>query len=334
MVISFLSTIFKFGHRYTVDPGNAKAIFKRLINDMSDHFDFNERLTEVPPSMYEDCSIEDWADNASEVGESTASILYQCQTLGHISELNQLVKKLRNGAASLDVDLFNGHFLPLLKSLLHRLKDGNTIVKDTPLQQLFQHLLTSYIVRYVGAEPKPYEDWTRPTVACICKDCRSLNSFLSSPVEESRRFARKPERRSHPASQIRWNGDVSYEKDKRAIIFTKASRTRERNHEIWKERCDEAKEHLTALDSDVLKDLLLEYHEPIMSLSAEELGAKLQLVQLPQDMEDWSIREIDEALEKRINSPFDQRMRPRKGRGSGPDQLVKSLEEDLIDFLD
>jgi hypothetical protein len=276
-------------------------------------------------------------EREAQIFAQSTSFLCQFKAQECDSELDSLVQKLNSEALGVELGLYGSFFLPFLKKVILRLQKESTPFQDTPFQILFQHILGSYVVRFVGTEPESFKDWARPKVACICRDCRTLNEFLSSVTEKSRHFARKKERRSHLRQVLAHNG-FDFEENKRSLIITKNEKIYdnylgytpiEQLRESWSNRCDEARKELAGFRADLLKDLLLDLNEPITSLSLNEIASKVPI--LKDLLAHESYKEGFGYKNPRIESPFYDRQKLWEQKG---DQLLITLEEDLINFSD
>jgi hypothetical protein len=344
MATAFLANIFDNKNPWKgVDSDKAEAIFKDLIADTVSRFDFDS-IAKTP------CTAKPQEASTGEpqmlsLARSLASFLCHCKTMGYNAELLHVVQMLNEKAIDVKVtrfgrlDLLQMFFLPLLKNLVLQLKEKGVECHETPFQQLFQHTLGSYVVRYVEGEPETFKDWARPTVVCVCKDCRLLNTFLSSPTEQSRRFARKRQRRRHLQNQLPFNG-FTFEEDKRALVITKGDviyhddyynfSTVEEVRKRWSERCDEARKYFAELPTDLLMGLLSDLYEPIISLSVNEIASKIEPLKVL--LAHRSYEKGFTYKNPRIESPFYERQEPWKQKS---DQLLITLEEeDLINFSD
>jgi hypothetical protein len=327
MTVTFLTWIFDSAKPWRrVYSDEAKEIFKDFVVDAVDGFDFEslqldchspfvsgqagngDALRYVGP---DECREND--SEAEMLAERTASFLCHCKTFGCDSELSWLVQKLNNKSLEAQPGVYRCFLLPLLREVMTKLKNRSIAVHEAPFQSFFQQILSSYVVRFVKAEPQTFKDWARPNVACVCRDCRTLNNFLSSPTAESRRFARKKERRRHLGWALPSSG-FEFEEDKRPLIITKLQldyvcwNHPNDDHKKWLKRVDKARKILAEFPSELLKDLLLDLHEPITSASVNEIASK----------------------NDRIKSPFSSRQEHRR-----IDQLLVTLqEEDLINFSD
>jgi hypothetical protein len=200
------------------------------------------------------------------------ALLYACQELGLVAELNQIVKKLVAETKTAELDLFHGVYLPLLKLLVKRFSE-KVPAGGSPFQTLFRQILCQYILRYVQPEPTPPKDWKESAVSCACQDCQSLNRFLASPTEKVGRFAVAKKRREHLQSVL--NGARSgckHETDRRGspqtLVVTKMRAQYQAVRRVWVQRCDVAKKHLEELGAETLKGFLGDMYGPIMFLSA------------------------------------------------------------------
>jgi len=173
MAIAFLANIFDNKNPWKgVDSDKAEAIFKDLIGNTVSRFDFDSiAKTPCQPKPQQASTGE---PQMLSLARNLASFLCHCKTMGYNAELVQVVQMLTEKAIDVKVtrfgrlDLLQMFFLPLLKNLVLLLKEKGVESHETPFQQLFQHTLGSYVVRYVERELETFKDWARPTVVCVC----------------------------------------------------------------------------------------------------------------------------------------------------------------------
>jgi hypothetical protein len=201
------------------------------------------------------------------------------------TELNFLLSSLAEEARTINVDLFELTFLPLLKTLGSTIQELNMSMRHSPFQTLFQQVLSTYVERYVRSEPQPSTDWSRPTVLCDCQDCPSLNLFLANPKQQVANFRVAEKRRDHMYSKVSDTG-IEQRTDKSSwppfsLVLTKNMKYFEIAHKAWEERCIVAKNYLQAMDSEVgLKPFLAHPYTPIVSLSMVSSNAARDYRQL------------------------------------------------------
>lgn len=125
----------------------------------------------------------------SQADRHVAQVLLYGAELHLDSVINDLVSKLCEEAIHGNVLLFDALLLPALDNIESIWRDKNCPDSSPPWQQLFQGILSAYVVRYVQAEPKQAADWALTSVHCSCGDCTSLNAFLRHPAQKVGRFS-------------------------------------------------------------------------------------------------------------------------------------------------
>ncbi|PVH81355.1 hypothetical protein DL98DRAFT_571223 [Cadophora sp. DSE1049] len=203
-----------------------------------------------------------------------ASLLCHCQSLGLDHHLDVIVSNLVMEAKTMGLDDFRIIFLPFLKTLGASLKKWNIQVQHSAFQGLFQHIMSTYIARYVQEPPPVFRDWTRETVTCKsdCKDCEKLNEFLANPRQQAADFLMGGPRRDHLQSKVI---DTGIEADQRkkypsgsayALFLTKNSAYIELGRKAWEKRGEAARERFQDIESEAnLKDLLGDAYTAITS---------------------------------------------------------------------
>ena len=103
----------------------------------------------------------------AERSRDIALLLCHCQTLHLTTELNLLnllVSNLVEEAKTTNLVRFELMFLPFLKILGSTIEELSIPVQVSPLQSLFQRVLSTYLERYVQPEPLRSKYWSRPSV--------------------------------------------------------------------------------------------------------------------------------------------------------------------------
>jgi len=121
--------------------------------------------------------------------------------IGDTGRLDALVSRALGDPIRYDL---HSALIPAVKALSRSVKAGSPA--RPAWDRLHRHCLEELRSR-TAARPEPPRDWTREaTVACTCAECRELNAFLKSPVEEVRQFPRRKEIRQHLHRQIEGHG--------------------------------------------------------------------------------------------------------------------------------
>jgi len=76
--------------------------------------------------------------------------------------------------------------------------------------------------RLTATEPAPPDDWARPAnVACKCRFCLQLNTFLSDPLNRVGRIAAREDERRHGIGKIEeFQCDVTHKLEKKGSPYT------------------------------------------------------------------------------------------------------------------
>lgn len=292
MILAFENAIFTAGIEERVPHDIARAIFADIILAMLNGFGLLVLDTLVtlprPTTGYESySSLYRQPDPVldAERCRDIALVLCHCQSLDLTTELNLLVSNLVEEARTTNLVRFDLMFLPFLKILGSTIQELSIAIQMSPLQSLFQKVLSIYLERYVQPEPQRSIDWSRPTVICDCQDCPSLNKFLVDPKRRTHRFTINGKRRDHVFSKVADTGiDHAIERTGScySLVLSKNDKYFEVMHKAWEDRCTAAKNQLRAIDAEVgLKPFLADLYDPIFSISMVSGSAAREYRQLP-----------------------------------------------------
>ena len=290
MALSFLVGIFDAGQAGNIPKDVSQTIFKDILSDVAETFSFHslstltkvKRARVVPSgrSSRHFSVVPSHTDTVLDLDKATsrdfALLVCNCLSLGLESSLEEMVTPLTKEAATIDVDLFEPVYLPALKVIGTMLQSKKLSVQGSPVGRLFQSLLTTYIARYVGAEPVPPSDWQRTRVACVCSDCSQLNAFLVDPIESVWRFAANQTRRTHLQKSLKELGNGTTVDTERGgspltLVVIKTQSQHLAVHTAWTARCDVAKKQLQRLDQKFLQECLAEEYENIMFVKMDAI---------------------------------------------------------------
>jgi len=314
MILTFEHAIFTAGIEERIPHDIARAVFADIILAMLNGFGLLALGTLVTPPRpttgYESySSFYRQPDPVldAERCRDIALVLCHCQSLSLITELNLLVSNLAEEARATNLVRFDLIFLPFLKVLGSTIQELGIVVQMSPLQSLFQQVLSIYLERYVQPEPQRSMDWSRPTVVCDCQDCSSLNRFLANPTQRTHRFTINGKRRDHVFSKVADTG-IDHVVDPtgscHSLILSKNEKYFELMHKAWKDRCTVAKNQLRAIDTEVgLKPLLAGLYDPILSLSIVSGGAAREY-RLPPPPSASGVAQIPEPVIPRPLAPI------------------------------
>ncbi len=178
---------------------------------------------------------------------------------------SRLLGKIQPQASKLTKAQLKNFLMPLLEELI-------TIVdiSSSESQECFQSLLTIYIIRTVGKEPKKPSDWARPEEVlskCYMKcDCYAkMNKFLMDSTAKTHRISCK---------EI-WNLRYNYHwfeyfqvesVDTTPFAVAKTLKWWEQQHQEWESCASIALEALRKLPQAKLKECLAHQYDEIMDL--------------------------------------------------------------------
>lgn len=300
MVVTFLSGL--LNEECSVSASAVDNIYTELFPLLATKFSLKRVLSAFARKI----EVEgEWIEKFA---RALAKVLYHGMKLDLRSDTERILSNISLETdqillqARKPIHAFRCFFFPLLLSLARMLEANTLTTLASPYQQLFGQVLSSSITRYVGLESKPQKDWARANVECICKDCRALNNFLSSPTEDSLRLARNGERRIHLKFQAREIRGVKTTEERTALVITKDHTGYQSSYKKWANRCDYVRKCLASWPSQYLKEILIDKYDVIMSLdvnallpastAAEEMG-KLS-VQAPDLIPTYSNRRLED----------------------------------------
>ncbi|KAH7327404.1 hypothetical protein BKA65DRAFT_597938 [Rhexocercosporidium sp. MPI-PUGE-AT-0058] len=291
MTISFQLTVFQASVDGQIPTDVVREIFGGVISTLLPNFGLRalgaaalEKPDVEPPkfeSIYCPPPLPIVVCNSQRIND-IASLLCHCHSLGLSQHLDVIVSNLATEASTTGLDDFRTIFLAFLKTLGATLRKSNIAVQRSPFQALYQHVMSTYIERYVQQPPNIFSDWTRETITCRerCKDCDKLNDFLSNPRQQAADFLMGGPRREHLLSKVR---DTGIEADQRkkypsgsayALFLTKNTAYIELGHKAWENRREATRESFRDIESEAnLHDLLADLYVPIMAASLPHRGS-------------------------------------------------------------
>lgn len=239
---------------------------------------------DYPYSSWRECGTE-------EKGRRDASIivsLHQQLLQADGGRASELLRRIQSESEIVADTVLKRLVIPLLEQMIY-------VVARCPLDahEFYQSMLTTYITRVVGKEPKKPSDWARPGESgCSrsdCSNCQSLREFLLDPKEESRKFDLSSF--GHIRYWVLKHCDISQIEDKSAtkqtVVATKNMKDWEWEHSKWEKRAVTAQKFLKGLPQDELKQCLgQEKLDDIMDLRMVKLDASKNIV--PQKRSWWA----------------------------------------------
>ena len=178
---------------------------------------------------------------------------------------SRLLRKIQAQASNLTHAQLKNFLMPLLEELI-------TIVdvSSSEAHECFQSLLTIYITRTVGKEPKKPSDWARPEevmskCSTKCNCCAKMNDFLMDPKAQTHRISCKK------IWDLRYNYHwFDYFKvesvDSTPVAVAKTLKWWEQQHQKWENCASIALEALRKLPQAELKECLAHQYNEIMDL--------------------------------------------------------------------
>jgi hypothetical protein len=130
---------------------------------------------------------------------------------------------------------------------LMRARGPASVSTDADYQRLWHHAAAILLARSEHPPETP-KDWRQEgKIRCTCGDCRELQTFVLDPVERTRRFRLRKDRRRHLHEQIQRHGlDMTHETERRGspqtLVCTKTRR-------IYERQCAEHNADLTAMST-------------------------------------------------------------------------------------
>ncbi|KAL8924487.1 MAG: hypothetical protein Q9172_002652 [Xanthocarpia lactea] len=176
-----------------------------------------------------------------------------------------LLQRIEATASELTVKQSNSFLISFLSELI-----PVAYASSIEAQSCMRSLITLYIIRTVGHEPKKPTDWTRleEVTTCFrrCDHCLKMNTFLKDPEVSYYALA---DADYHLQSQFK---DFRYfDEDKRTgtwfpVGVTKTNKWWEEQHPKWQTRAEAVLQAIKKLPQDRLKEFLGSEYDGIMDL--------------------------------------------------------------------
>jgi hypothetical protein len=290
MALAFLADIPDCSDLEAV-PGIPEHGFKDIISDLIAHFSLQSLAQETtqnkrvvigngvthssPPSGLE-------TTTALNNSRSLATVFNKCLSQNLLSEIDQLVSIIVRDANTISLSAFEMLLLPFQKLLIQLLQQDKQPLAQPPIEGLYRKLLSTYVIRYVKAQPSPPTDWKLPVVnpsACAvhCRDCTMLNLFLLDPNKYIERFKFDHQSRKSHQVLLKSLSEVRSEIDRtvspQMLVVTKELTKYPKDHKAWKERCEVARKHFQDLGLSNLKVILGSMYDPITTLLPHQFAA-------------------------------------------------------------
>ncbi|KAI9147509.1 DNA excision repair ERCC-3 [Paramyrothecium foliicola] len=138
-------------------------------------------------------------------------------------------------------------------------------------RQLFTTCITSYVDSYVGREPINEPNMVRNNIRCSCRECRSLNRFLSSPLQVNWESSADRGVIYHLQEKLNTSKNgCSHETNRMVkpptLIVTKPPRPSLHDRRDWHRRRRAAQAELQKFDQQKLRLLFGEEYNAIINL--------------------------------------------------------------------
>ncbi|RDL31044.1 uncharacterized protein BP5553_09833 [Venustampulla echinocandica] len=284
MAMAFLAGVISAGLSGEIEARVSQTLFKNVVSDLASNFNLTPILHSQTNKMIKIYGFGARApgslaatDDGSEIVQSVVTLIWNCFALDCQWELGQILGKLVSASSNQPAENFDTIFIPLLQQLSRSLHDKNISVQGTSFKGFFQDLLRSYVVIHVGPEPKLAADWTRSRTSCPCHDCSELNIFLINPHQQVWRFPVAKMRRLHIHRILEtMGGGFTHETERigspQTLVVTKTQASYLAARQAWPKRCSIAKGYLQSFNANILRELLGDLFDPIMSLSVSQLS--------------------------------------------------------------
>ncbi|TGO13692.1 hypothetical protein BTUL_0065g00500 [Botrytis tulipae] len=120
-------------------------------------------------------------------------------------ELEHLFRGLCDQVQTVKWASFNDTFMPFLEALANSIRDVIPTAFNAPsFKQLFQTIVSFYVIRYHEEKPVKPVRWTRDIRGCNsdCPDCRLLDEVLLDPTRQKYVFYLNAQRRQHLETRL------------------------------------------------------------------------------------------------------------------------------------
>lgn len=280
MAMAFIAGVVNAGLKGEIDTNLSQSLAKDVLSDLASDFNWRPVLRSVKGVDVFGASALFFANSPSstldgpEIVQIILGLITTCIFLDCLIELSDILEKLAAVSSNQSSEMHKAFFIPLLHGLCRHLKYKGTSVLGTPHQGFFQKVLRNYIAVRVGAEPKPPTNWSRPRTTCSCIDCSVLNSFLVNPSQQEGRFAVNKERRHHLQVQLNNMGGFTHVTERigspQTLVVTKTQSVYLAASRDWQKKRAAAMAQLQVFDETMLRELLSEQFDAIMSLSVPQ----------------------------------------------------------------
>lgn len=172
-----------------------------------------------------------------------ATLVKQCYTL-KISPATLFQQITRHVPRSKDpASLFHVLIIPFLKELVQYSESNETPTdgSNSEYPQFIGDILGLYTSLYVGQEPHLSPDWAYPMITtCVCRDCGSLNRFMTDARSQIGRFPVATARRAHLHKACDGNKSLTHETERQGSPYTLVVTKTHSYNQMWRDRANKA----------------------------------------------------------------------------------------------
>ena len=248
-----------------------ETLLRNIIEPAISNFNLSAYATYaasiIPPSQ-PDSSNRSRGQEASVSSSKLAGPIkafYECASACNQELPALLLQRIQATASELTVEQSNSF---LISFLLELIPVANA--SSVEAQSRIGSLITLYIIRTVGHEPKKPTDWSRPeemtTCSRGCDYCLKMNTFLRDPEVSYYALRESDYHLYHHFHQFQY-----FDEDKRSgawmsVGVTKTNKWWEEQHPKWQARAEAVLDAIKKLPQDRLKEFLGSEYDGIMDL--------------------------------------------------------------------
>ncbi|KAI1112472.1 hypothetical protein F5Y14DRAFT_421778 [Nemania sp. NC0429] len=300
--------------RNQVPPDEAKPIYEELvratIRDMSISSSRETSISWARPKR-KPISINETLDKSATHMMITHQILHDFTVSlfqpGLEEQRDIFIKKIGAEARSMKHMTFNYLWIPLLQDLLSACEKLKISLSTRTWQQLYQAVLKSFLLIYVGKPPQP--DLAQTVVSCPCSHCRELDKFLADPTQKVTQLRPTKSEIPHILYELAMLGNRTKRRVSeggRCVTITKDVKSNaERLIHLYEERKLDAARQLCAFDQRKLRTVLAGEYEAIMTMSVlerpEDTALTSPLASIPETPAK-EIARLEAEMERLVNA--------------------------------
>ncbi|KAI9836173.1 MAG: hypothetical protein M1837_003436 [Sclerophora amabilis] len=278
--VTFLLCLDISGQRHSLSKEVRETVFRDILSDIIPVFTLQDQAPSHKRSRFTysasglNSTLPRGADRPSESVSASdlVNLLEMCMILGLEGEIDQIFKRLKSEATTVDVSALGKIYIPLLGQLAEVIRKRQHPLTET-YRDFYRHSVESYILRFVGIEPAYPVDWKRDRRGCGCWECKDLDTFLLNPAEPSAKFSTNLRRRNHLANRLggtynNKNYPMTTETagSPHTLVVYKTDNEWKSAVSAWKKRFKTASLQLRAMHHETSKQLLGEKYEELFEL--------------------------------------------------------------------